>query len=173
MSRAQTTMILRVRFLRTHPDDELTQNVNTPSLTNDSKSFPQLHAHDRVTIQAHARATIPVHCSEQPASTVNDLSRCIASSSMHAQRTISHRAGCITVERMQTQRSARMHRVRCMTMQQSACMPIECKDAICTQIERSRQCNEYDASEDNDYLILDEQSRQAKNKASESSQHPK
>ena len=79
----------------------------------------------------------------------------------------------MTIERMQTQRSARMHRVRCKTMQQSACMPIECKDARCTQIERSRQCNEYDASEDTEYLILNEQSRQAKNKASESSQHPK
>ena len=88
MSRAQTIMILRVRFIKTHPDDELTQNVNTSSLTNDSKSFPQLHAHDRATIQAHDRATIPVHCSEQPACTVNDLSRCIASNSMHAQRTI-------------------------------------------------------------------------------------
>ena len=39
-------------------------------------------------------------------------------------------------------------------------------------IERSRRCNEINAPEDNESEILSEQSRQAKDQASESSQHP-
>ena len=104
----------------------------------------------------HGERSLALHCIEQHACTTNDRIE------QDAQRS----------SRMQTQRSARMHRVRCMTMQQSACITIECTDARCMPIERSRRCNEHNAPEDNEPEILNEQSRQAKDKASESSQHP-
>ena len=93
----------------------------------------------------HSERSLALHCIEQHACTTNDRIE------QDAQRS----------SEMQTQRSARMHRVRCMTMQQSACIKIECTNARYLPIERSRRCNEHNASEDNKSLILNKQPRRS------------
>ena len=85
---------MQVRFT-THPDDELTQNVNTWSLTNDSKSFPQQHAHDRATIHVHDRATFQrmtaqrFQCTAAGSLHARESLRCHATRSLHACKLLS------------------------------------------------------------------------------------
>ena len=102
-----------------HPDAHKFKNVNTSSLTNDSKSFPQLHAHDRATIHAHDHATIPLQCStqlacmQQACCMTAQRSACMQPNCRHAAE--SH--ACSRTAAWPRERSATIHLQTSSTMQ--------------------------------------------------------